>query len=78
MTEGVGYPDIRVFGGFDPDEAIYDYGRDLPVAVPAYYFTVKASIPIGNVQSGGRGTTNASSQETGRGRDAHTHRSHDH
>jgi 2',3'-cyclic-nucleotide 2'-phosphodiesterase (5'-nucleotidase family) len=45
LATGPKNPDLRVFGGFDPDEDVYDYGTDLPVAVPAYYFTVKATVP---------------------------------
>jgi len=45
LATGPKDPDLRVFGGFEPDDEAYDYGQDLPVAEPAYYFTVKATVP---------------------------------
>ena len=51
LASGPKNPDLRVFGGFDPDEAAYDYRtddgslRELPVAMPVYYFTMKAAVP---------------------------------
>jgi 2',3'-cyclic-nucleotide 2'-phosphodiesterase (5'-nucleotidase family) len=57
LATGPKNPDLRVFGGFDPDEEAYDYRYDddgdgdyetlydLPVAEPVYYFTVKATVP---------------------------------
>jgi len=70
LATGPKQPDVRVFGGFDPDDAAYDYRYDaddngsdetrydLPVAAPAYYFTVKARVPTsgrGPNPFGGRG-----------------------
>ncbi|PSQ46216.1 bifunctional metallophosphatase/5'-nucleotidase [Halobacteriales archaeon SW_6_65_15] len=57
LATGPKDPDLRVFGGFEPDDEAYDYRYDangdgeynplydLPVAEPAYYFTVKATVP---------------------------------
>ena len=51
LASGPKNPDLRVFGGFDPDEAAYGYEtddgslRELPVAMPVYYFTMKAAVP---------------------------------
>lgn len=68
----------RVFGGFNPDEAAYDYRsddgslRNLPMAVPVYYFTMKAAVPTdgrgpnpfkGNAES--HSDDHASSERTG-------------
>ena len=58
LAVGSAEPDVRVFGGFDPDESVYEYGSTLPVAAPAYYFTVKARVPVngrGPHPFGGRG-----------------------
>jgi len=45
LASGPKNPDLRVFGGFDPDDEAYGYDRDLPVSAPVYYFTVKATLP---------------------------------
>lgn len=86
LASGPKNPDVRVFGGFDPDESVYDYGRDLPVALPVYYFTVKARVPTngrGPNPFGGNGngrgpSYSTNSSNTGRQRGAHDPDSHDH
>ncbi len=51
-----GGPDLRVFGGFDPDEEHYDYWTDdgnlldLPVAAAWDHFVVSARVPAADVR----------------------------
>ncbi|WP_232685634.1 bifunctional metallophosphatase/5'-nucleotidase [Halobacterium zhouii] len=81
LASGPKHPDVRVLGGFDPDESVYDYGMDLPVASPAYYFTVKARVPVngrGPNPFGGTGNGRGpdeyvSDEGTGRRRHSHEH-----
>ena len=89
LATGPKNPDVRVFGGFDPDESVYDYGTELPVATPVFYFTVKARVPVngrgpnpfggrGNGRGPYHGSGDGDSGNTGRRRGAHDHHAHDH
>ena len=76
LATGPKNPDLRVFGGFEPDDEAYDYRYDddgdgeyetlydLPVAAPAYYFTVKATVP-----TNGRGPNPFGGKDEARGPD---------
>jgi hypothetical protein len=76
LATGPKNPDLRVFGGFEPDDEAYDYRYDddgdgeyetlydLPVAAPAYYFTVKTTVP-----TNGRGPNPFGGKDEARGPD---------
>lgn len=79
---------LRVFGGFEPDDAAYDYRRDgtlvdLPVAEPVFYFAMKGTIPTngrGPNPFGGTaartemvGSADSEADDHGRRRKQHSH-----